>query len=82
VGDFDGLHVIANCCGRQKDKNMKHNLWLAGAATPKPLRYLEIRGRVAEITGKGASEHIDKMAQNTWVWMGIPPGPAISVRQN
>ncbi len=28
-----------------------------------PYRYLEIRGRVAEITQDGADQHIDKMAQ-------------------
>ena len=28
-----------------------------------PYRYLEIRGRVAEITEQGADEHIDKMAK-------------------
>jgi hypothetical protein len=28
-----------------------------------PYRYLEVRGRVAEITEQGADEHIDKMAK-------------------
>jgi hypothetical protein len=28
-----------------------------------PYRYLEVRGRVAEITEKGADEHIDSLAK-------------------
>jgi PPOX class probable F420-dependent enzyme len=73
--DYDGLHVIVNSArGRQKDKNMKHNplVSLALSDPKNPYRYLEIRGRVAEITEEGASEHIDKMAQK---YLGVDKYP-------
>ncbi|HEY7545734.1 MAG TPA: PPOX class F420-dependent oxidoreductase, partial [Blastocatellia bacterium] len=37
-----------------------------------PYRYLEVRGRVTEITEEGASEHIDKMAKK---YMGVDKYP-------
>jgi PPOX class probable F420-dependent enzyme len=64
--DFDGKHVLVNSArGRQKDKNMGQNssVSLSILDPDNPYRYLEVRGRVAEITEEGASEHIDKMAQ-------------------
>lgn len=64
--DFDGTHIIINSArGRQKDENMKRNpsVSLAMSDPKNPYRYLEIRGKVVEITEKGASEHIDKMAK-------------------
>src|SRR5208282_914299 len=64
--DFDGQYVIVNSArGRQKDKNLKRDgrVALAISDPANPYRYLEIRGRVAEITEKGADEHIDKMAK-------------------
>ena len=64
--DFDGNYVLVNSArGRRKDKNMQHNAAVAlSILDPEnPYRYLEIRGRVAEITEDGAAEHIDKMAQ-------------------
>jgi len=73
--DFDGLHVIVNSArGRQKDKNMKRNplVSLALSDPKNPYRYLEIRGRVAEITEEGASEHIDKMAKK---YLGVDEYP-------
>ena len=73
--DFDGLHIWINSArGRQKDKNMKRNPSVALALSdPKnPYRYLEVRGRVAEITEAGASEHIDKMAKK---YLGVDKYP-------
>src|ERR1700747_586435 len=64
--DFDGEHVIFNSArGRQKDKNMRRDPRVAMAIIDpeNPYRYLEIRGRVAEITEEGADAHIDKMAK-------------------
>jgi PPOX class probable F420-dependent enzyme len=64
--DFDGKHVLVNSArGRQKDKNMGQNssVSLSILDPDNPYRYLEVRGRVAEITEEGASEHIDKMAK-------------------
>jgi hypothetical protein len=37
-----------------------------------PYRYLEIRGRVAEITEHGANEHIDKLAKK---YLGVDKYP-------
>jgi PPOX class probable F420-dependent enzyme len=64
--DFDGEHVIVNSArGRVKDRNMRNNPHVAlSVMDPKnPYRYLEIRGKVTEITEKGADEHINKMAK-------------------
>jgi PPOX class probable F420-dependent enzyme len=64
--DFDGKDVIVNSAkGRQKDKNLRRDgrVSLAIQDPQNPYRYLEIRGRVKEITEKGADEHIDKMAK-------------------
>jgi PPOX class probable F420-dependent enzyme len=64
--DFDGEHVIVNSAkGRQKDKNIRRDprVALAVIDPDNPYRYLEIRGRVVEITEHGADAHIDKMAK-------------------
>ena len=64
--DFDGERVIVNSAkGRVKDRNMRSNPRVAlSIVDPKnPYRYLEVRGRVTEITEKGADEHINKMAK-------------------
>lgn len=64
--DLDGDLVVVNTArGRQKDKNMRRDprVALAIIDPENPYRYLEIRGRVAEITEEGADAHIDKMAK-------------------
>jgi PPOX class probable F420-dependent enzyme len=64
--DFDGQHVIFNSAkGRQKDCNVRRDPRVAMAIVDpdNPYRYMEIRGKVAEITEQGADEHIDKMAK-------------------
>jgi PPOX class probable F420-dependent enzyme len=64
--DFDGTHVLVNSArGRQKDKNMERNsaVSISIQDPDNPYRYLEVRGRVAEITEEGADDHIDKMAK-------------------
>jgi len=64
--DFDGTHVLVNSArGRQKDRNMKRNAAVALSIQDpdNPYRYLEVRGKVAEITENGADAHIDKMAK-------------------
>lgn len=64
--DLEGAVVIVNTArGRQKDKNMRRDPRVAMAIIDpeNPYRYLEIRGRVAEITEDGADAHIDKMAK-------------------
>ena len=64
--DWDGTHVVVNSAkGRAKDKNMRRDprVSLALVDPDNPYRYLEIRGRVVEITEDGADAHIDKMAK-------------------
>ncbi len=64
--DLDGDLVVINTAkGRQKDRNMRRDprVSLAIIDPDNPYRYLEIRGRVAEITEQGADAHIDKMAK-------------------
>jgi PPOX class probable F420-dependent enzyme len=64
--DFDGKRVIVNSArGRRKDRNMNAGASVALAIMDpdNPYRYLEVRGRVAEVTEQGADEHIDRMAK-------------------
>jgi PPOX class probable F420-dependent enzyme len=64
--DLEGDLVLVNTArGRQKDKNMRRDSRVAMAIIDpeNPYRYLEIRGRIAEITEEGADAHIDKMAK-------------------
>jgi PPOX class probable F420-dependent enzyme len=64
--DLEGDLVIVNTAkGRQKDRNMRRDprVALAIIDPDNPYRYLEIRGRVAEISEEGADAHIDKMAK-------------------
>jgi len=64
--DYDGKHMIVNSArGRIKDKNMKPGALVAEEPidTENPYRHLQVRGRVAEVTEKGADEHIDRMAK-------------------
>jgi PPOX class probable F420-dependent enzyme len=64
--DLEADLVIVNSAkGRQKDKNIRRDprVALAVIDPENPYRYLEIRGRVVEITEQGADAHIDKMAK-------------------
>ncbi len=64
--DSDGEYVIFNSAkGRQKDRNVRRDprVALAIVDPENPYRYLEVRGKVAEITEQGADAHIDKMAK-------------------
>ncbi len=73
--DFDGTHVRVNSAlGRMKDKNMRRDPRVAISLQDPadPYRYLEIRGRVVEITQEGADAHIDKLTQK---YLGKPTYP-------
>ena len=73
--DLDGDYVIFNSAkGRQKDRNVRRDprVSLAISDPENPYRYLEIRGRVAEISEQGADEHIDKMAKK---YLGVEKYP-------
>ena len=64
--DLEGDLVLVNTAkARQKDKNMRRDprVALAIIDPDNPYRYMEIRGRVVEITENGADAHIDKMAK-------------------
>lgn len=81
--DFDGEHVIFNSAkGRQKDRNVRRDPRVAMAIIDpeNAYRYLEVRGKVVEITEDGAAAHIDKMAKK---YLGVekyPYGQAGEVR--
>ena len=73
--DFDGKHVIVNSAqGRRKDRNMRRDprVSLSLVDPDNPYRYVEIRGRVVEITTDGASDHIDRMAKK---YLGLDQYP-------
>ena len=73
--DFDGTFVIFNTAkGRQKDRNIRRDprVSLSILDPDNPYRYLEVRGRVIEITEKGADEHIDKLAKK---YLGVDKYP-------
>ena len=62
----DGDHVLVNSArGRQKDRNMVRDPRVAIVAIDpqNPYRWIEVRGRVAEITEKGAVEHINALCR-------------------
>ena len=62
----DGSHILINSArGRVKDRNMRRDARVALVIVdPKnPYRYIQIRGRVVEITTEGAREHIDLLAK-------------------
>ena len=64
--DFDGTHVLVNSArGRRKDRNMRERAAVALSMTDpdNPYRYLELRGRVVEVTEKGADAHIDALGK-------------------
>src|SRR5579864_1672321 len=64
--DFDGRHLLVNSAkGRVKDKNMRRDarVSLALSDPDNPYRYVEVRGKVVEITETGAADHINKMAK-------------------
>jgi PPOX class probable F420-dependent enzyme len=64
--DYDGKHILFNSAvGRVKDKNIRRDPRVSVSIQDpdNPYRYLEIRGRVVEITENGADDHINKLSQ-------------------
>ena len=64
--DYDNGEVWVNTAvGRLKDRNMKRDPRVSVALIDpdNPYRFLEIRGKVREVTHEGADKHIDKMAK-------------------
>jgi len=73
--DFDGKFVRFNSAkGRIKDKNIRRDPRVAITLQDpaNPYRYLEVRGRVVEITENGADDHINKLSQK---YLGKPIYP-------
>jgi len=61
----DGAHILINsAAGRVKDKNMRvrPNVALCITDPDDPYRYLQIQGKVVEVTTDGADAHIDALA--------------------
>lgn len=64
--DFDGMFVRINTMrGFRKEKNMRANpkVTLLCFDPREPLRSLEVRGRVVEMTEEGAMEHLDGLSE-------------------
>ncbi len=73
--DFDGNYVRINSAkGRVKDKNIRRDprVSISLQDPANPYRYLEVRGRVVEITENGADDHINKLSQK---YLGKPVYP-------
>jgi PPOX class probable F420-dependent enzyme len=73
--DYDGKYVRVNSAkGRVKDKNMRRDprVSISLQDPANPYRHLEIRGRVVEITEKGADDHINKLSKK---YLGNPVYP-------
>lgn len=71
--DFDGTYVRINTMrGFRKEKNMRGNprVTLLCYDPHEPLRYLEVRGTVVEMTESGAMEHLDALGLR---YTGIRP---------
>ena len=73
--DVDGEDVRINTArGRVKDRNLRQNAAVALAVMDpdNPYRYVQVRGRVAEVTESGADAHIDSLAKK---YMGVDKYP-------
>ena len=65
VDYVDGKVLVNSALGRQKDKNLRRDPRVAITLIDpdNPYRYLEVRGKVSEITQEGADKLIDKLAK-------------------
>ena len=73
--DYDGTHIRFNTAkGRVKVKNLARNpkVALSIVDPDNPYRYVQVRGRVVEVTEKGADAHIDALAKK---YLGQPRYP-------
>jgi PPOX class probable F420-dependent enzyme len=70
--DSDGEHVLINSVqGHVKTRNIERDPRVALAVSDpgNPTRYFQVRGRVAEVTTKGAREHVESLASK---YLGAP----------
>lgn len=73
---YDGTHIVVNSAkGRVKDRNMRARarVSLSILDPDNAYRYLQIMGRVVDITEQGADAHIDALTkkytgQDTYPW--------------
>jgi PPOX class probable F420-dependent enzyme len=73
--DYDGQDLIFNSArGRQKDLNVRRDprVSLSIVDPENPYRYIEVRGRVTDITQEGADESINKLAKK---YLGVDKYP-------
>lgn len=75
--DTDGEHVLINSVqGYVKIKNITRDprVAIAISAPDNPSRYLQVRGRVVNVSTNGAAEHIEMLAQRylgmSYPWYG------------
>jgi len=70
----NGTVIFNSARGRVKDNNVRRDprVTLTLMDPDNPYRYLEIRGRVVDITEKGAAQHIDKLAKK---YLGVDKYP-------
>jgi PPOX class probable F420-dependent enzyme len=71
--NVDGRHVLVNTMrGFLKERNMRRDprVTLLCFDPREPLRSLEIRGRVVEMSENGAREHLDMLAR---LYTGVEP---------
>ena len=64
--DHDGTYVLINTAeGRQKPRNLARDsrVALSVADQGNQQKYVQIRGKVVEVTREGAWEHINKLAR-------------------
>jgi len=64
--NFDGDHILVNTMrGFRKEKNMRRNpkVTLLCYDPHQPLRFLEVRGTVVEMSEDGALEHLDGLSE-------------------
>jgi PPOX class probable F420-dependent enzyme len=63
--NWDGQDILINsAAGRLKDRNMRARPWVAVCVMdPQDSgRYIQVRGKVVEITSEGAEEHINQLS--------------------
>ena len=73
--EHDGVHIIMNSArGKVKDRNMRRDPRVAVliADPDNPYHYVQIRGRVAEISEEGADDSIDRLAKK---YLGLDEYP-------
>ena len=64
--DYDGTHIRFNTArGRVKTRNLERNprVALSVQDPDNPYRYVQVQGRVSEVTEQGADAHIDALAK-------------------